>query len=73
MLEAPETAFDAVFEQPEEVLRILGVKKSLQLVQALSVSPEMEALLKESKLVGMINSGSKFVTGIIEKGDSDHA
>ena len=65
MLEDMNTAIDAIYQQPEEVLRILGQDYALQLINKLSVSPELEAELKECKLMKLIESGTKYVTGQI--------
>ena len=65
MLETTDMAIKAICEEPEEVLRILGPDKALQLIKKLSVSPELEAELNECKLMKLIESGTKFVTGQI--------
>ena len=65
LLEATDMAIKAICEEPEEVLRILGQDKALQLIKKLSVSPELEAELKECKLMKLIESGVKYTTGHI--------
>lgn len=65
LLETTDLALKTIFEQPEEVLRILGPDQALQVIKKLSVSPEIEAKLRESKLMKLIESGTKFVTGQI--------
>lgn len=75
MLETTDMAIKAICEEPEEVLRILGPDKALQLIKKLSVSPELEAELKECKLMKLIESGTKYVTGQIiidEEEEADH-
>ena len=78
LLETTDMAIKTIYEQPEEVLRILGPGKALQVIKKLSVSTEMEAELKECKLMKLIESGAKYVTGQIclkeamEEGEADN-
>ena len=65
LLKTTDLALKTIFEQPEEVLRILGPDQALQVIKKLSVSPEIEAELKECKLMKLIESGAKYVTGQI--------
>ena len=71
LIESTDTAIKAIFEDPEGVLRILGPDKALQLLKKLSVSPEIEAELKDCKLMKLIESGAKYVTGQIVVGGAD--
>ena len=72
MLETTDMAIKAICEDPEGVLRILGPDKALQLLKKLSVSPELEAQLKDCKLMKLIESGAKYVTGQIVVGGADN-
>lgn len=65
LIETTDMAIKTIFEEPEEVLRILGPEKALQMIKKLSVSPELEAELKECQLMKLIESGAKYVTGQI--------
>lgn len=71
-IESTDTAIKAIIEAPEDVLRILGPDKALQLLKKLSVSPELEAQLKDCKLMKLIESGAKYVTGQIVVGGADN-
>ena len=72
MIESTDTAIKTIFEDPEGVLRTLGPDKALQLLKKLSVSPEIEAELKDCKLMKLIESGAKYVTGQIVVGGADN-
>ncbi len=71
LIEATDTAIKAIYEDPEGVLRTLGPDKAMQLIKKLSVSPEIEAELKDCKLMKLIESGAKYVTGQIVVGGAD--
>ena len=71
LIESTDLAIKTIFEDPEGVLRILGPDKALQLLKKLSVSPEIEAELKDCKLMKLIESGAKYVTGQIVVGGAD--
>lgn len=68
LIESTDTAIKAIYEDPEGVLRALG----LQLLKKLSVSPELEAQLKDCKLMKLIESGAKYITGQIITGGADN-
>lgn len=72
IIESTDTAIKAIIEAPEDVLRILGPDKAMQLIKKLSVSPEIEAELKDCKLMKLIESGAKYVTGQIVVGGADN-
>lgn len=72
LIESTDTAIKTIFEDPEGVLRILGPDKALQLLKKLSVSPELEAQLKDCKLMKLIESGAKYVTGQVVVGGADN-
>lgn len=72
LIESTDTAIKTIFEDPEGVLRTLGPDKALQLLKKLSVSPEIEAELKDCKLMKLIESGAKYVTGQIVVGGADN-
>lgn len=72
LIESTDTAIKAIIEAPEDVLRILGPDKALQLLKKLSVSPKIEAELKDCKLMKLIESGTKYVTGQIITGGADN-
>ena len=72
LIESTDTAIKAISEDPEGVLRILGPDKALELLKKLSVSPELEAQLKDCKLMKLIESGAKYVTGQIVVGGADN-
>lgn len=71
LIESTDTAIKAIIEAPEDVLRISGPDKAMQLIKKLSVSPEIEAELKDCKLMKLIESGAKYVTGQIVVGGAD--
>lgn len=72
LIESTDTAIKAIFEDPEGVLRMLGTDKALQLLKKLSVSPDLEAQFKDCKLMKLIESGAKYVTGQIITGGADN-
>ena len=72
LIESTDTAIKTIFEDPEGVLRTLGSDKALELLKKLSVSPEIEAELKDCKLMKLIESGAKYVTGQIVVGGADN-
>ena len=72
LIESTDMAIKTIFEDPEGVLRILGPDKSLQLLKKLSISPELEAQFKDCKLLKLIESGAKYVTGQIVVGGADN-
>lgn len=72
LIESTDLAIKTISEDPEGVLRILGPDKALQLLKKLSVSPELEAQLKDCKLMKLIESGAKYVTGQIITGGADN-
>lgn len=71
LIESTDLAIKTISEDPEGVLRILGPDKALQLLKKLSVSPELEAQLKDCKLMKLIESGAKYITGQIITGGAD--
>lgn len=72
LIESTDLTIKTISEDPEGVLRILGPDKALQLLKKLSVSPELEAQLKDCKLMKLIESGAKYVTGQIITGGADN-
>lgn len=57
---------EAVLDHPEAVLQKLGTDGAITLLHSLSEDPAVEAVIKDSELVKMIESGKKYVIGTIE-------